>query len=154
MVVFPAPLAPRKPTISPGAIANDTSRTADTSRCLRRRKRSMVPARPGCLSATRYVLLSRSTVINLGASTKVRDSYQNKKSNQGNIQAKSETNGCPIVLIDIPTELLCLKSKSRKQKFAKTHGTGRLANKLQDMHWAKTQAKDTKHIEPINRLTC
>ena len=53
VVVLPAPLAPRKPTISPGSIEKLSSRTASTKRLRRQKKWRRVPASPGCFWATR-----------------------------------------------------------------------------------------------------
>ena len=56
VVVLPAPLGPRKPTISPGSTVKLTAFTASTSLVRRRTRWRRVPARPGCLSAMRKVL--------------------------------------------------------------------------------------------------
>src|SRR6266566_3494308 len=63
VVVFPAPLGPRNPTISPGSMRNVTSRTACTSRYRGRTSARSAPPSPGSRTLTRNVLLSRSAVM-------------------------------------------------------------------------------------------
>ena len=58
------------------------------------------------------------------------------------------------MLSEIPWELHNLQNKSMEEIFAKTNGIGRLEYKLQNFRWTKTLAKDSKHRQPINQLTC
>src|SRR6266550_5154642 len=63
VVVLPAPLGPRNPTISPGSMAKVTSRTAWTSRYRGRSSARSAPLSPGSRTLTLKVLLSRSAVM-------------------------------------------------------------------------------------------
>ena len=52
VVVLPAPLGPRKPTISPGAISNEMSSTAFTALYSRWNSARRLPTKPACFSCT------------------------------------------------------------------------------------------------------
>src|SRR5271169_4998253 len=65
VVVLPAPLGPRKPTISPGLIEKERGLTASTERYLRRKKCLRVLRKPGSEAETRKDL-ARSVAEMMG----------------------------------------------------------------------------------------